>query len=513
MAIEVRAVNKDSSLEKQITLSILTSTEFLKRIRYSYNKDYFQNSAMALISYWAIEFFDNYGEAPKENIFRIFDVEKEDLDSSIIPVIEGVLQRVTSQQPDALEYILEKTKSYFEKRDLLLTARRMESLAERGLVDKAKEVRYDITKSVELVQDDFRDILDEHTIETALNAKKETTLFTFPGVVGNIIKPLRRGEFITFQGPGKRGKSWWLVYTAVQALYQRIPFVYFSLELPREMVETRIYQALTGFVDESDDTVSDKDVFPVFDCNLNQTDECARSERTCDVGLLLEDGSKPPFGNEDRRYIPCSSCRNHPELREFFEPAVWYERESRPDLYNTKNVKSKIRKLKTYLRACGVVESYPKASVTIEDIETRLNILEYERNFIPQVVIIDMLDNTAKTVADQRAATNHIWEYADRISKDRKILFVTANQGGRGAANKETQTEDDVFEDIRKQHHVDAMIAINQLKKEKLEKCWRIGMLAKRDGMFDSYHQALVLSNLSAGQVNLDSTFWFSSGG
>lgn len=508
----VKSVTKESSIERHILLGMINSKEFLQKVHKFYNPDYFVSSNHAIISFWVISYFEDHNEAPKNNIYQLYQLEKDSFDERVQKEIESILARMSEEAeitPDFnIDYLLEKTKNYFEKRELILTSIKLEELANKGQIDKAKEIRYDATKSISIDSSEFRSVLSQETIKSVLSRQKEAKIFRFPGALGKVIKPLSRGNFVAFQAPGKRGKSWWMVYCAYLSLIQGLPFIYFSFEMPKEEVEARIIQAACSLIDYSETETQDKDLFPVFDCEKNQKGTCRNPNRISKTPLMAEDAEQlPPFDRAPKNYVPCTYCRfNENDL---YSCAVWYEKHKRPDFTNENAVLKEAKNVQKILRTSGTVEFYPRGSFSIKDVETRLNILEYEQNFIPPIIIIDYLDISKKSGGEFRHDINAIWEYADGMAKSRKSILFTGTQGGKASYGKESQSEEDNTEDYRKIANVDQLLAINQTPNEKNKKVWRVGTIVKRSSNFNPFMQALCLQNLSAGQVCLDSEIVF----
>lgn len=507
----VKSVSKESSIERHILLGMINSKEFLQKIHKFYNPDYFVSPNHAIISFWIISYFEDHSDAPKNNIYQLYQLEKESFDDRAQKEIESILSRLSEEaeiNPDFnVDYLLNKTKNYFEKRELILTSIKLEELANKGDIDKAKEIRYDASKSINIDSGSFRSVLSQDTVKAVLHRQQQAKVFRFPGALNKVVKPWSLGNFIALQAPGKRGKSWWLVYIAYLSLVQGLPFVYFSFEMPKEEVEARIIQCACSLIDYSDTETQDKELFPVFDCLKNQIGSCKNPNRSCKVTLRPEDSDELPlFSRAPKGYKPCTYCRG---VDDMYSAATWFEEFKRPDFTKEAEVLKEVKNVQKILRTSGTVEFYPRGSFSIRDIETRLNILEYEHNFIPQIIIVDYLDISKKSGGEFRHDINAIWEYSDGLAKSRNAIFVTGTQGGKASYNKESQSEEDNTEDYRKIANVDQLLAINQIPKEKNRKLWRVATIAKRSGNFNPFMQALCLHNLSAGQVCLDSEIVF----
>ena len=498
---KILSVEKEIGIERQILLGLIISDKFYHSISHASKVEYFQSEQHKLIAKWVLDYCREYQTTPKNKIKSIFDFERKNLKEETAQITGTVLNKIGFEFEDEstfnIDYVLKNGIEYFKKRNLEITANQILTLLDRNQLTEAEKLRYEITP-IEYIDEGVYTFSSTALEEIADKEAFKQETFSYNGYMGNVVGEIERGQFIAFLGGPKTGKTWWLIETAAQALMANLKVAFISMEMNKAAINNRIYQRFDSLVQPSlflGDSVYN---FPVLDCVKNQMDTCYESYRTNKVSLFNDTGGRHCFG-EHGDYMPCTYCHEH--IPKEFELATWFEKIHRPELnmqtryQAVKNFKRLENKLKIYF--------YPRSSISIEGITDKLELVEYKENFIPDVVIVDYLDIT-KGIKD-RHDINRIWEYFDGYTTGKNIIGFTVSQAGRQTKNKKNIGIDDISEEWRKVAHVNKFIGIHQTVEEKRKKILRTGLLANREDDFDEYHQALVLQNLSAGQVCLDS--------
>ena len=498
---KILSVEKEIGIERQILLGLIISTKFYHNISHAIKTDYFQSSQHRLIADWLLDYCKNYQKAPKNKIKSIFDIEKKKLDTDTSQIIENILNKIGYEFEDEStfnnDYVLKNGIEYFKKRNLEITCNQILALIDRNQITEAEKIRYEIAP-IEYNDGGVFTFSHEALEEIANREAFKQETFSYNGYMGNVVGQIERGQFIAFLGGPKTGKTWWLIETAAQALMSDLKVIFVSMEMNRMAINDRIYQRFNSLIQPSLFLGDKVHNFPVLDCMKNQNDTCYEKYRTNTVSLFNNSGVKNEFG-EHGDYMPCSYC--YENLPKEFQITTWFETIQRPELnmqtrYQAiKNFKPLKNKLKTYF--------FPRSSLSIEEITDRIEIAEYRENFRADLVIVDYLDIT-KGIED-RHDINRIWEFFDGYTTGKNIIGFTVSQAGRQTKNKKNIGISDISEEWRKVAHVNKFIGIHQTVDEKRKKVLRTGLLANREDDFDEYHQALVLQNLSAGQVCLDS--------
>ena len=500
---KILSVEREKGVEEQILLSLIVSTDFCNNINQVINYDYFQIADHQIIARWAMDYYTDYKQAVGKRITGLYHIYKKDFNEERAQIIYHVLNNIGYEFYDEetfnVDMMIKEASKYFKKRNLELAVEKMQAFLSKNAIDEAEQVRYEISPPIEVEERGIFTLSTEALEEIANKEKYNHEVFNYSGYFNNIIGNIERGQFLAFLGGPKTGKSWMLVETACQALIRGLKIIFVSLEMPRSQINDRIYQRMNSLIVPSIFLQDKVHHFPVLDCKKNQNDSCFEKYRTSEIGLINCYGKLCTFEEQPLNYVPCSYCyENAPDL---FDMTTWFESIPRPELsYMTR--KQAIDNFK-YLKENLVTVFYPRTSMSIQEITQKIEILKYKQKFFPDVLIVDYLDITKGN--KDRHDLNAIWEYFDSYTTDQNIIGVTVSQAGRQTKHKTTIDVDDVSEEWRKIAHVNKFIGIHQTIEEKRRKVLRLGLLANREDDFDKYHQALVLQNLSAGQVCLDS--------
>lgn len=508
MKIKRRRV--ESATEKNLAIGTITSTQFLRSIVPSYRPEYVQNDYIKTVCKWSIDYYHNFGEAPGKQIQDIFEFNQEEIEIEQSKIIAQLLENLSNQfegEGFNAEYAIDKTLDYFKKRELTLTSARVQELIEAGRVNEAERALADY-KAVARVTSGWADPFDPTEIEKVFY-RNEGGSYKLPGAVGDMLGPIEPGWLVGILGAYKRGKTWWLQEMAVQAVLKGLKTVFISLEMRNISVQDRLYKRLTSYWDETNE---EHLVYPVFDCQLNQTGECNKSEREGNVVLYdPEEETKPNFDDFLKggysKYTPCTACRNRSPHK--FVPDYWFMRAERP-LFRRTSVE---RHLQSFKRMYGDklrIISYPKFSATLADIKRDLEYLEMFHEFVPQVVVIDYADAMAEDSRNRVGekgyeSIDRHWMSLAGFADMGSIRLITASQASPSDIEKAKLGPSSVGGFKGKLAHVDAMMTLNQVPQEKRDKIMRVGLVAHRYIGFSDFIECLVLQNYGMGQVFLDS--------
>ena len=272
-----------------------------------------------------------------------------------------------------------------------------------------------------------------------------------------------------------------------------------SLEMKRKDSVLKWAKRMTGC-----STEAGTKIYPCFDCLKNQAGICDKIQRPDQPPLLSEKGKKPKY-DIDHPHIVCTYCRSESGLYTDFEPATWFQPVKKSYIGTNYN----LQLLDTFNRYYGHnirSVTYPKFSVSFQDIVRDLDNYTQDTGWIPKVFIIDYLDVTKLPKSSNgRDSFDEIWKRAAGFSDERGTTVINVSQPNRGGIVKKSMDETDTSEDIRKMAHVDIWAALNQTPLEKREKSARIGLVAHRHHDFDKTKQAMILQDIDTGQFVLDS--------
>lgn len=496
----IRKLN-DGSIENMIATAMIVSPKFLSEIHPIYDKEYIKSPHLRKVGEWCMDFFEYHEEAPQHHIYTAFELDKPNLKSEEIEIIQNMLVKISEDYKHRginEEYYLNKAFQYFKTREMEITSLNVQRLLELGRVEEA-EAYMDRYQRVERITSGWSNPMDEKSIMEVFE-KQEEGLFTMPGQLGALIGKFDRGWLVGILGSFKRGKTFWMVEIAAIAVANHLKVAIISLEMKNTSVNERYYKRIASAGHSSIVNFA----MPVFDCKLNQTGECEKPQRVNQHTVVVDD-IRQEF-DPASPYRPCTWCRDHEPIDYVFD--TWWEMMERPK-FSEEEVFKKVGAFKGMYGDNIRLKCYPRFTATVDDIKRDLDILEKTDNFLPDVIIIDYADIIKPTSASGRTQdVDEIWKELGGLAGTRNALVVTASQGRRDSIYKRSMTQADLAEWIGKLGHVDVMFALNQTKEEKRYGRMRIGLLAHRHQDFDEDIMCLVLQQLKLGQVELDSIMW-----
>lgn len=492
----------DTTIENNIVTASILSTQFLNGIVRVYSQKYIRNSFAGIVMNWVLDYYANHGEAPKQSIQSIYELEKGNLDEAEDEIVRKFLtdlsKRYTEEQEVNYEYILDKAMAYFRKREVELRVDTAQKLIEVGKFDLAERELMEMKQVVRDTSDWSNPLEGEDIFEVFDDTKKGA--FRFPGMLGDLYGDLERGWLVAILASFKRGKTWSLQEPVVMGAFCGLKTVFVSLEMKKKNLHERIYKRITAFGDVG----KNEHIIPVFDCKHNQLGTCADSART-NQEMLYDSTGKPEF-DKHSSYRPCTVCMNDRAKKGNFEVETWFEVVEKPE-FNLYNVTKKLRAFNTISNNSIRTITYPRFSASVADIERDLDMLEQTEGFIPDIIAIDYADilKSSRSNGDTRIDIDTIWKELAAMAAKRKVIMFTASQGNRAAIYKPNMDQSDLAEWVGKLAHVDIFTCLNQTPEEKKKGIMRVGILAHRHKEFHEQDQCWMLQALSLGQTHLDS--------
>lgn len=512
-------------IERQIIIGLIVSTEYLIQIRHIWNIKFLESSMAKRIAAWCWEYFDQYGEAPNQQIEAIyFDKLKNGLDEEIAEEIEEeILPNLSNEYKNEkfnLQYLLDKTEAYFSKRNLHLFSIGIQAKLLGKDIHAAEEYAssYAPLKSGEV--DDI-DLSNEVTLEKLDRAFSNVSrpVLKYPGPFGDFWNhQLVRDNFIAFLAPEKRGKTFMLMDMAMRGAKQGAKVAFFQagdMTEDQQLIRISIYLA----------TKSTKEKYlgiqyqPVRDCIKNQLDTCDKKERECDFGIFEGRSEKTlkqeitqeeliEAYKENKKYRPCHNCKQ-----------FWHNKWGVPFVkkINLGNDPLEVKEAKEYFTNFFIrykrnfkLSTHPNGTLTINKIKSILNTWERFDGFVPDIILVDYADLlVTPKFTDTRTMQNEIWKGLRGLNQEKHCLMVTATQADAMSYEQDTLRLKNFSEDKRKYAHVSAMYGMNQDPKSREKKIGllRFNELVVREDDFLSTNQVTVLQNLKRGRPFLGSYF------
>ncbi|QMV48413.1 DNA primase/helicase [Bacillus phage phi18] len=131
-----------------------------------------------------------------------------------------------------------------------------------------------------------------------------------------------------------------------------------------------------------------------------------------------------------------------------------------------------------------IIKKFPVNGCTINTIRSHLTKLRMERNFVPDVIIIDYGDliSPRRTYSDKRFELESVYLDMRDLASEYDCPVWSASQATRGALDKKVITIGDLAEAFNKANIADFMMALCQTEEEKEDGEMRLHVAKHRSG-------------------------------
>jgi len=434
------------------------STQFCKEIIPLIRPQYFQTVYAKEVASWCVEYFEQFEKAPQKDIKEIYhskrplipDEETVDLCSTFLSSISKMYETL---EINNIQYEIHSAVTYLKVRALEILGNAITDSVTNN--DPAKgEQAYSNFKRVEKPFGQGVSLLHDAVKVTNAFMDEDDVLFTFPGAFGQVAGKFCRGDFISFLAPMKRGKTWYLWYTAETALHFAHKVIYFTLEMTENQMIKRAWKSLVAQPKFKSDVI-----IPYF---------------------IKED--------DDEKY----DVETKEEEREGID---------------TTAIEVMQKKFRRKFRKGDVrIIALPTKSATVSDLVSHLDNMEHYENFIPDVIVVDYADILLAGrgfKGEYRHQLDDIWSSLRKLAQERNCLVVTASQTEK-TTFKSDITEGSAAEDVRKIAHITCGLALNQTKDEREKGIIRVSQVVSREEK-TAFQQAVVLQCLDIGRPCIDS--------
>lgn len=451
----------DNSLEMDTMIGLITSDEFCREICPILRPHYFETTYFKTLSGYIIDYFNEYKEAPKNNIKSLFEMNREkfgdkDLADNIWHTIKVINDKFKDDEKFRTRFQIKKAISFARRRSIALLIEEADNALDQNDIEGAEK----IVKEYKSIQHSGRSIVDLKDVEritASLNQEKDK-IFQFKGDLGKLCGPFYRGEFIAYAAPPKVGKTWYLMYSAKEAYTYGNNVLFVSFEMTEDEINRRFCQLILGGT------------------------------------LHGETINKPAFKKiEDDEGDVKYKLVHHKITPKHL------------DENSTEAYKHAIRR---YRYGKFLTMSFPTYSFTVKDLEKYLDELENRDGWIPDVICIDYADLMRPEArhSDYRDSLNEIWARLRGLAKERNCLLFTASQTNRQTIGKHVVSSAQLAEDVRKVAHASCLIGISQRAKEADKGLMYFVQLEVRES-WREYRHLYVAYNYNTGNPVLDSKF------
>ena len=513
-------------IERQITLGLITSTDFLRQLQRIWDPALLESSTARLVASWCWEYFDQYQRAPIKDFEGIYyqklrdghlqkDLAKE-LEEEILP---GLSKEFEASPPN-IDYLLTQTKQYLRERHLLLFADNLKAVIERGQGDESQRV----TQAEQLAgeyrplmteSEDGLDLSNEAVLERIDHAFETTgdPIVRYPGKLGEFWNSqFLPGKFVAFLGIEKRGKTWLLLDLALRACRHGVPVAFFSAG---DMTETEVLMRICIYETQKSNLPKycGTQYEPVRDCVYNQLNDCKREDRANGFGIfeerdeewLREDLTMEHLikaYDENPDYKPCGNCDEYARCH---WGTPWLTKTDVGEALTAEEAKGAVNRFFIQQQRHFKLSTHPNDTLSVKQIRALLDVWERQDGFVPQLIVIDYADLLIYEgfERDFRHQQNKIWKNLRRLSQEKnKPLVVTATLADSESYEKSHLKMSNFSEDHRKYAHVTAFYGLNQDPKDREAHIGllRINAIVIREGERNTGNEVTVLQNLRRGR-------------
>ncbi len=445
------------AVENEIITSMITDNQALGLIASRWEGDMFSVNWMNMIASWCVKHFQEHSEAPCRAVETYFSqwAEKSS-DESLVENIHRYLSIISDKsvynkdkhEPINPQRIADMAGKCFRKNKLAKLADSLQQALRVGDVEGCETL---VTKHsrVELGQESGLHLLnDDYAFRSTFYEENTQQLLTFPGDLGEFYaNEMEQTGFLVFAGAQKSGKSICLVDMAYRAIAQRRKVAFFSVG---DMSERQMKERITCRI-ACHPTRSGRGKWPL----------------TIKIPIRIE----PPGHWRDPAEVSFREVTFNEPLTE--EAAV----EARDRLIN-----NKIKSWDSYF----CLSCHPSRGISIAGIKGVLERWEIQQGFVPQVVIIDYMDNLLHEDKTEKRndQVNTTWKLTKAMTEERHCLIMSATQINADGFKKRLLDRSNFSEDNRKLSEVTGLVGINTSSPEKERGVTRYNWIVKRYGEF-----------------------------
>ena len=248
----------ETNQENLIITSLIVSDFYIKHTHklLKENLSLLKTQFGRAVAAWCLDYYKQYKIAPKKDIKKIFDekTENDSIDETTSNLIEKFLSNLsenyTREDNFNESYVIDQTKKYLKERKLKAVNSDLNLALKNKQIDDAESVIKDYKQASVKTDFDYESVRvfdDKQAINDALEYEEEA-LFKFHGALGRALREFLRGDLISFIGPAKRGKTFWMIESAIKACLSGLRVVLLSFEMTKNQNLRRIYQNILGEV-------------------------------------------------------------------------------------------------------------------------------------------------------------------------------------------------------------------------------------------------------------------------
>jgi hypothetical protein len=444
-----------SAMQDNLLILLTWHDKEAKLIKGAFDFNLFDSNIHRDLALKCVDFITEFNETPKDHLPDLVENVIEGKDKKKANLYRKILENLYFAKDDInVEFVLKELNNFIEGQSLKIGITEAAKKLKQGDIEGAKhDITSSYNKSLTLFspglffKDDFLKVFDNFKDDS------DRILTGIPYFDKISLGPAPKELMITVSPPSQ-GKSWSLVHYAKMSLLQGKKVLVITLEMSEVKYLLRFIQSL-----------------------LSISKRKSSSHEI--INFILDD--EGDFTTFDFSKV---------------------DRMSFDETDSSAYVRKKIDKFKN--RMSLFVKEFPMGKLTIKGLETYLENLFNNYNYIPDVILIDYADLFELDSSSLRASTGAVYKNLRGLASDRVIAAVTASQTNRLAVGKKVITLEDLSEDYSKGMTADIVVTYNQTPLEKAYGLARLYVAKNRDE--DSGRTILISQNYGLGQFCLDST-------
>lgn len=457
----------DKSQVRKILTAMIVDPVVLGRIAFKWEKGLFSDDWANLVGGWCVAYYLKYGKAPRKNIEGLFQSWSEDsADKVTVEVVEKLLTTLSGNYISTAkdinsEYMIDLALEHFNKVQVEKLIDVLQGGLDSGKIDKAYKHATAFGK-IELGLSKRTNPLENKETQMQAFTELGKPLFLHKGALANFYEDaFARDTFVSYMGPEKRGKTWFLIDAAWLAMQQGRRVAFFEVgDMSERQINRRFY---------------------------------VRAARR-------------PWKPQT---FQCPLSIEHPDNADSL-PVIEFEERSYKKWLDPKEAIAACKKIvkkagKDLLR----LWCYPNSTINMAGVLAELKMNE-RAGWIPDVVVIDYADLLAPMpgfAGDSQDQIDATWKAMRSLSQQFHCCMITATQSDAASYYAETLDRSHFSRDKRKFAHVTAMIGINQTKAEKKLGLFRLNELVLRESYYEEEKCIWLAGCLAIGNPALRSTF------
>lgn len=437
-------IQKQANTDERLLLTAMVcDTAFLSQVAPLWTRDgLFAGKWANLIGNWCVQHYTRHNAAPAHYITGIYErwSARPTVDPDTAAMVGTFLDSISQEyarngEAPATGYLLDRAAEYFRVTDARRHAQAVLDDLDAGDTQAAL-TRLDAHTAPLLAATGLGPLLTPTTLADAFTAK-QAPLIAYPTILGDFFgDTLERDALVAFMGVEKRGKTWWLIDVAWQALLQRRRVAFFEVgDLSRSQLVLRLAARAAGR--------------PYRATAYEYPTAMRRTDKAIEV--------------------KCESRRTEAPLTQTEAAAAWEE--------------VLLKQVKTRGNDYFYGQVTPTGTTTAADIRGAL-LGAAGRGWVADVVVVDYPGILAHPpgVRERRDALNETWSQLRALSQELHCLVVTATQAKATAYNAGLLGMEHFSEDKRILAHVTGMVGINGPRRDDHAAVQRLNWIVRREG-------------------------------